>query len=267
MTAFLCFRLHGPLASWGDVAVGQRRPSAPHPTRSATLGLLAGAVGLKRDDADALAALDGALGFASRTDAFGALLFDFHTAQGPDEKLLRAEEKGARKAGGRWHRPATRREELAYPRASLDTLLSQREYRTDALWTAAVWLLPAASERWTLAAFVEALRHPVFIPYLGRKSCVLDVPMEPQIVNAGDPVEAMARARFASDDLLRGSSRAVGGVATVRWEGSWPGLEPQQTVSRRDLVLARARWQFTDRLEHQRVWVEPEGGAHVPEQG
>jgi CRISPR system Cascade subunit CasD len=268
MARFLCLRLHGPLASWGDIAVGQRRPTAPHPTRSATLGLLAAALGVRRADADALRSLDDSVGFASRTDVPGALLFDFHTAQGPGEKLLRAEEKGSRKAGAGWQRPATRRAELAYPRADLDTLLSQREYRVDALWTAGLWLVPAAPGRWTLDEFVAALRRPRFVPYLGRKSCVLDVPMEPQLVDAGDPVEAMARARFASDDILAAVvERAGSAAATVRWEGTWPGLEPQHTVSRRDRVLARSRWQFTDRLEHQRVWVDAEGWDHVPEQG
>src|SRR5689334_9356211 len=105
MAAFLCFRLHGPLASWGDIAVGERRPSAPHVSRSAVLGLIAAALGIRRDDSDAWGELDRSVGFASRTDAPGELLVDYHTAQGPDEKLLRAEAAGAKKAGTPWHRP------------------------------------------------------------------------------------------------------------------------------------------------------------------
>ncbi len=64
MTEFLCFRLHGPLASWGDIAVGERRPTSPHLSRSAVLGLVAGALGIRRDDADAWAELDRGVGFA-----------------------------------------------------------------------------------------------------------------------------------------------------------------------------------------------------------
>src|SRR5512141_3174232 len=131
MPSFLCFRLHGPLAAWGDIAVGGSRPSAPHASRSAVLGLVAAALGVRREDGDACAELDRAFGFASRTDAPGALLIDYHTAQGPEEKLLRREAREARKAQRPWHRPATRRAELAFPRWELATVLSSRQYRVD----------------------------------------------------------------------------------------------------------------------------------------
>ena len=170
MAPFLCLRLHGPLASWGEVAVGERRPSAPNPSRSAALGLLAAAAGIRREDADQWAELDRCVGFASRTDAPGELLVDFHTAQGPDEKLLREQEKAARKAGEPWHRPATRRAELAFGRSELSTLLSSRQFRVDALWHGAFWLWPGAPSRWSLEGFRDGLLRPFFLPYLGRKS-------------------------------------------------------------------------------------------------
>lgn len=266
MTAFLCFRLHGPLASWGDIAVGERRPSTPHLSRSAVLGLVAGALGIRRDDADGWSELDRVIGFASRTDAPGELLIDFHTAQGPDEKLLRAQEGAAKKAGVAWHRPATRRAELAFRRHELSTLLSSRQYRADAVWTSALWIR-AEGAAWSLEGIADALRRPCFVPYLGRKSCPLDVPMEPQIVDASDPAEAMSRATFHTDELLEAVFRNAAGKATIQWEGAWPGLEPSQTLRRRDRVLSRARWQFTEREEHQRAWDPGEGGRHVPEQG
>lgn len=267
MPRFLCFRLHGPMASWGDVAVGERRPSSPHPSRSAVLGLVAAALGVRRSEADSWNELDRSLGFASRTDAPGELLLDFHTAQGPDEKLLRAQEREARKSGASWHRPATRRDELEFSRHELSTLLSSRQYRLDALWTAALWASGSDACAFTLERLMEALRRPRFMPYLGRKSCPLDVPMEPQLIEASDPVAAMAAAVFRTGDLLapvisRGRSRA-----TVQWEGNWPGLQPDQTTIRRDRVLSRARWQFTERHEHQKIWSDPRGEDHVPEQG
>ena len=36
------------MCSWGDIAVGEVRPSAVHPSKSAILGLIAAAIGLKR---------------------------------------------------------------------------------------------------------------------------------------------------------------------------------------------------------------------------
>lgn len=267
MPSFLCFRLHGPLASWGEVAVGERRPTSPHPSRSAVLGLVGGALRLRRDDADGLSSLDDSLGFASRTDAPGHLLMDFHTAQGPDEKLIRLEERSARKVGAPWHRPRTRRAELAFRRGDLSTLLSQREYRVDGLWTVAIWSAEGDTARWSLTDLASALSRPGYVPYLGRKSCPVDLPLEPQIVEAGDPVAAMAAATFQSDLVLADVIAAGKGRGTVRWEGSWPGLTPDQTSRRRDRVLSRARWQFTERLEHERAWRIITGGGDVPEQG
>jgi CRISPR system Cascade subunit CasD len=237
-------------------------------SRSGALGIVAAALGIRRDDADGWAELDRSIGFASRTDAPGELLIDFHTAQGPEEKLLRAEAKAAKKAGLTWQRPATRKAELAYRRQVLDTLLSSRQYRVDALWTVALWQRSDVPPgRWTLGALAEALRSPHFVPYLGRKSCPLDVPMEPQTVEAADPVAAMARAVFQTDDLLRPVLERGAGRATVHWEGDWDGLEPEQTVRRRDRVSSRARWQFAERDEHQKAWNPQEGGRRVSEPG
>jgi CRISPR system Cascade subunit CasD len=267
MTTFLCFRLHGPLASWGDVAVGERRPTSPHLSRSAVLGLVAAALGVRRDDQAGWAALELAFGFASRTDAPGELLVDFHTAQGPDEKLLRAAAGAAKRAKVPWHRPATRREELAFTRQALATLLSMRQYRVDASWTAALWLrLGVEQPPWSLARVQEALRRPQFVPYLGRKSCPLDLPMEPQLVEAGDPVAAMARAGFRTDEFLAPVIARATGKGTVQWEGAWPGLAAPLTIRRRDRVSSRSRWQFAEREEHQAPWNPQEGEAHVPEQ-
>ena len=265
MPSFLCFRLHGPLAAWGDIAVGGSRPSTPHASRSAVLGLVAAALGLRREDGDACVELDRSFGFASRTDAPGALLVDYHTAQGPKEKLLRAEERAAHKAKLSWHRPATRRAELAYPRWDLATVLSSRQYRVDALYTVALWALDAAP-RWSLEQLQAVLRAPHFVPYLGRKSCPLDLPMEPQLVDASDPVAALSRAKFNTDALVGPVLDRGRGSATVQWEGDWPGLAAAQTVRRRDRVLSRARWQFTERQEHQKAWNPDAGGGHAPQQ-
>ena len=50
MADFLVFQLYGALASWGDIAVGEYRPSQGHPSKSAITGLLAAALGIERED-------------------------------------------------------------------------------------------------------------------------------------------------------------------------------------------------------------------------
>lgn len=61
---YLVFRLYGPMASWGEAAVGGDRPSGLAPSRSAVLGLLGAALGIKRDDASRLDALRASIGIA-----------------------------------------------------------------------------------------------------------------------------------------------------------------------------------------------------------
>ena len=46
----LLFRLYGPLASWGEIAVGESRHTAVYPSKSALLGLLAASLGIRRDE-------------------------------------------------------------------------------------------------------------------------------------------------------------------------------------------------------------------------
>ena len=57
MTDFLIFQLQGPMAAWGEVAVGEDRGSRDDPGVSALSGLLAAALGVDRADEASHAAL------------------------------------------------------------------------------------------------------------------------------------------------------------------------------------------------------------------
>ena len=108
---YLVFQLQAPLSSWGEPAVGEFRGTAEHPSQSALVGLLGAALGIWRDDEAAHAALRDGYGFAVGLQSGGSLLRDFHTAQVPKHSALKG-------------RPlATRRDELAVPKADLGTIL------------------------------------------------------------------------------------------------------------------------------------------------
>ena len=83
MTKYLVFRLYGPMASWGDVAVGTYRPTFDHPSKSAVMGLLAAAIGIRRDEEVKLRKMAESYDFAVRVDASGTMLRDYHTSQVP----------------------------------------------------------------------------------------------------------------------------------------------------------------------------------------
>jgi len=137
---YLLFRLYGPMCAWGDIAVGEQRPSAGHPSKSAVLGLLAAALGVRRDEEDRQKSLADAYAMAVRVDASGELLRDYHTAQVPPERR-----------GVRYY---TRQDELRSDK--LNTILSQRDYRMDASYSVAVWA-KNDSPPWALSDVQSAL--------------------------------------------------------------------------------------------------------------
>src|SRR6266498_4960488 len=150
MRDYILFRLYGPLAAWGDIAVGEYRPSFAHPGKSAIIGLLAAALGIRRDEEDRQKSLAESCSFAVRVDSMGVLLRDYHTTQVPS----------ARKGVVHY----TRRSELATD--DLNTILSSRDYRCDAAYTVAINL--ADGSPYTVQQLAAALLKPVFTLYLGR---------------------------------------------------------------------------------------------------
>ncbi|MEW6489315.1 MAG: type I-E CRISPR-associated protein Cas5/CasD [Thermodesulfobacteriota bacterium] len=244
MTDYLVFRLYGPLASWGDIAVGEVRPSATHPSKSAILGLVAAALRIDRDQEATHRALVQSYGFAVRVDSMGVPLVDYHTVQVPPSGT------------GRNRRTfATRRDELfTLPRDALNTILSRRDYRMDALAAVALWVR-AHDAPLPLAAIRDALERPGYVLYLGRKSCPLALPLEPQIVGATSIRAAFEAARFANLEELR--HLPVSGPPALYWEdGAQAGLDPRHTFERRDVPLSRRRWQFDVRREHHSPLME-----------
>ena len=83
MKEYLTFRLYGPLASWGQAAVGGDRPTGLCPTRSAVLGLLGAALGIKREEELRLSELQESVTVAIKQTVPTSLLRDYHTTQVP----------------------------------------------------------------------------------------------------------------------------------------------------------------------------------------
>ncbi len=227
---YLLFQLYGPLAAWGDIAVGEYRPSYIHPTKSAILGLLAAALGIRRDQDEEHQKLAKGYGYAVRVDVVGHLLRDFHTTQKPH--LTRKNV---------YH---TRRDELQAPK--LDTILSTRDYRCDALYTVCLWQHDSAP--FSLLQLKQALQFPKLTLYLGRKSCPLALPVQAQICPANTLKEAFTQAKFY-DCELKALPRTQ--LISFYWdETESAGMLPLKTVPRYDIPLSRTRWQFAARDEY-----------------
>lgn len=246
---YLLFRLYGPMASWGEIAVGEMRHTEVKPSKSALIGLLAAALGITREQDDQQQALANGYRFATKMLSSGQIMRDYHTAQAPDSV-------------GRF-RYRTRRDELVIGRSRLGTVLSTREYRTDS--QAVVALCANPESPWSLAQLADALKRPRFHLYLGRKSCPLSAPLNPQIIQAEgfraaldsyDPGELLPRAlEWKSEQRWLPNDD----VSHYYWEGAITDfalvgdafqLETVQQLRRHDQPLSRNRWQFQPRVEY-----------------
>lgn len=143
----LALPLAAPLQSWGTSARFARRGTENAPSKSGVVGLLAAALGLRRDADDQLAEL-AALRFGVRIDQPGTRIRDFQTAHHLDTGE-------------------------AMP-------LSDRFYLADAVFIAAVEGDGALIDR-----LATALRTPAYLPYLGRRSCPPARPLQPTVHHGG----------------------------------------------------------------------------------
>lgn len=129
--AVLLLRLAGPMQAWGVKSRFTVRATELAPTKSGVIGMLASAVGRRRTDP-----IEDLLRlrFGVRKDQPGTVIRDFHTARSLDGK---------------------------------DSMpLSERYYLTDAVFLAGI-----EGDDALLQGLDEAVKHPVFPLYLGRRSC------------------------------------------------------------------------------------------------
>ena len=245
---YLLFRLYAPLASWGEIAIGQTRHSAGYPGKSAIIGLLAASLGIKRSDDEKQQRLQTAYQVAVEVFSRGNLLRDYHTIQVPDS------------VGKFSYR--TRRDELVIGKKRLGTILSTREYRTDSLAVIAIRKLDTSP--YSLQEIQEYLLKPKFMLYLGRKSCPPAAPFNPQICRKKNSFHA-AFAAYEQKNLLpvyEGMASRdpywlnIGKSREYYWEGEAKDfsttldLAKMQTRIRHDQPTSRKHWQFAPRKEH-----------------
>lgn len=148
MANTLFLRLEGPLQSWGERGRWSIRDSAPEPTKSGVIGLIACALGLNQDEP--IRKLSEAVRMGVRIDAAGSRLTDYHTiGGGADEPMLLTAEGKPKKSSGAPH-----------------TEISLRDYLCNASF-----LVALQGETAVIGQLATALQNPVWVIFLGRKSC------------------------------------------------------------------------------------------------
>ncbi len=158
----LLLRLAAPLQSWGAESKFDIRRTKREPTKSGVVGLLAAALGRRRDDE--ISDLSG-LRFGVRVDQEGELLQDFH--------MVRKDEK--------------------------TSYLTRRNYLCDAVFLAGF----ESRDEEFLQKLDEALHHPAFPLYLGRRSCPPTQPLALGI-RQKDLEEALWEEEWQVSESIRG---------------------------------------------------------------
>ena len=137
--ATLLLRLAAPLQAWGADSKFETRKTNREPTKSGVIGLLAATLGLRRDESEALARL-AQLRLGVRVEREGQLLVDYHIAKTQDQKT---------------------------------SYVTYRHYLQDAVFLAGI----ESEDTALLQQLQQALLHPAFPLYLGRRSCPPALPL------------------------------------------------------------------------------------------
>ncbi|MBQ8037528.1 MAG: type I-E CRISPR-associated protein Cas5/CasD [Proteobacteria bacterium] len=133
----LLLQLKAPMQSWGISAKFDSRSTEQVPSKSAVIGMIAGALGRKRNES--IEDLN-VLRFGVRVDREGTLLRDFQTAKNPNKKTS------------------------VYGKPGI-----YRDYLADA-----AFLVGLEGDEVLLETIAHALKHPVYPIFLGRRSCPPD---------------------------------------------------------------------------------------------
>jgi len=220
MAEHLVFALVAPMGAFGDLAGHEQRGSTGWPGRSAILGLIGAAFGVRRDDTTKQDALN-EWRMAVSVLYQGPVLNDFHTVQTVPSARIK--------------HPATRADALRALTRTDNGLITRRSYRMDCAFGVALWGGDAA-------ALETALKTPHFVPYLGRKSCALSAPMAPKRLEAEGPLQALAQVTLPPFLALD--------PAAPLFVASDIPLGEGRCETRHDIPLDRQKWHFAAREVH-----------------
>lgn len=150
----LTIRLTAPLQSYGDIATFNYRTTGLHPSKSAMIGMIAAALGYRRDDCR-IKKLN-QLKYAVRVDQPGTVLRDFQTVE------------------WKWKHKS-------------ETKLTYRDYLQDAVFMVAV----GSDDSDLMSRISYSLKHPRFSLFLGRRSNPVAGVLETDLSDSVSPLETL----------------------------------------------------------------------------
>lgn len=201
---YLLFQLYAPFSSWGSPLPGTIRRTDDHPTKSGVMGFLAASLGITREMEPEYVQLSVSLGFACREDRPGDELRDFHTV-----------------------------------RVGKNPVISDRYYLCNASFTVCLWQVGSSP---TLDEIAAALNSPKYMPFLGRKCCIVGLPPDPRIVEAENLSEAFKQ--YQPSELLE---LDTDNLRRVFWEGEDSSIPEDCDIKRSDQPIGN--FKYSSRIE------------------
>ncbi|MNU42829.1 CRISPR system Cascade subunit CasD [compost metagenome] len=186
----LVLKLEGPMASFGDVAVDELRPTATHPFKSMVVGLIGNAMGYKRTEGGRLEALQAAIRMASRIDRQSKIMTDYQTALTNPNDPKRPSFLGK----DVW---TSRPVNMRTSNNDKNPIQVYRDYLMDVSVTVAI----SCTEPGLIDEIAAMIRKPVRPLFLGRKACPPTRPLFEAIIEADGLVDAL---RLVPDTDRRG---------------------------------------------------------------
>ncbi|MCM5552385.1 type I-E CRISPR-associated protein Cas5/CasD [Pleomorphomonas sp. NRK KF1] len=216
MAAVLLLRLEAPLVAFGDIMIDAHGPVTDLPSASMLTGLLANALGWRREDRAALQRLEDRLIHAARLDRSAGRFTEFQTAK------LEKSDQGWTTRG----RPEGR---AGGDGSYVGPHLRFRDHNADVCVHVALRLEPA-DEPPLLADLAAALSQPARPLFLGRKPCLPADRIAVGIVGADTLLDALLITPLAA----RSSDRIL--VDLPRSEAPPEGFRRVHRSDRRDFL-------------------------------
>lgn len=177
MPTSLILTFQGVFQAWGKHSFETYRPTELFPTRSGVTGLLAAAIGIKRDESEKYLKLDRSYTYAARCDFETVSLFAEEESQSEDKTADEKEKIGYRRLvpGRKMTDFHTVQEVRTVGKKTKKTEVTSREYLEDQCFTLAIMQRDGAE--YNLCDIERAVKKPCFSVHLGRKSCPLCLPL------------------------------------------------------------------------------------------
>lgn len=191
MPRFLVLRLVGPLMSFGAEAIDNFGVVRDFPAASMLTGMLANALGWRREQHEVHQDLQDRLMFAARLDREGVRFTEFQTAQldgNAQHWTTRGAVEGRRGGAETYKSPHLR----------------YRDHDADAAVTLVVTLVPESISP-TLDDLAQGLAYPARPLFLGRKPCIPAQPIlgREKFVEAEDLETALKAVPLIHDGIVR----------------------------------------------------------------